>query len=178
MGASAFGRVATGRDQRLGFVDTVDHGGDHAGGTRVEHVPGQRRVHARQADQGGGTMSRDRADRVHGRTVVEEAMLEVDGDRLGASPNGHHLGEVGVGDGKPGIARRLSRCPGSADRSCRRVHHGCLPNGCLVHRDSGPQLECHVMSDMGKIRVGGVRMPPAVHDVATISVGEFNSRSL
>ncbi len=87
------------------------------------------RVDAGQADQGCCAVRRYGADRVHRRGTVEQAVLQVEGDGLGDAAGGDHLGQVGVGDGQPGVARRPAGRPRLADRKRRRVPQGSWPVG-------------------------------------------------
>jgi hypothetical protein len=126
--AAALGRVAGSSDQRLRFVDALHHRRDDAGGTRVERVPDPGPVEPRQADQGCRAVRRDRADRVKRRAVVEQAVLEVEGDGLGDAAGGDHLRQMGVRDREPGVARRPARCSRLVQRCRRDVQHDGLPS--------------------------------------------------
>ena len=123
VGAPAARRVAAGRHQRLGLGHGLDHGRDHAGRPGVQQVAGKGGVDAGQPDHGREAVRRHRTKRLHGRDLVEQPVLQVDGHGLGHAARRHHLRQMRVRDGQPRIARRPPGRPGLPHRARRCLGH-------------------------------------------------------
>src|SRR5208282_5057890 len=98
----ACGRVATGGNELVRFRGRIDHRTNHTVSTRIQDFHDDTRIQPWNPDERHCPSCRDGLEHSYRSFVVDQSMLEVDGQRV-PSLMGHHLSRKSCRQTQPAI---------------------------------------------------------------------------